>query len=178
MKAIKITTDDVISVVDIQEPTLKGMQEQVGGSIEVVRPWGFMNLQVPEKETLCMIVNEEGRLLGLEINEVGSYLYNDIRERENYSWDSIIGNILIMAEGFMNGEPDIVGLTIEQTIVLYRELKSKFSLLKEKKCRVCGCTDISACPGGCYWVEDDLCSECVEVDEEIEIEIEIEEENK
>jgi hypothetical protein len=32
-------------------------------------------------------------------------------------------------------------------------------------CRVCGCTDYHACPGGCYWVEDpegmgDLCSQC------------------
>lgn len=25
-------------------------------------------------------------------------------------------------------------------------------------CRVCGCTDDEACPGGCEWVENDLCS--------------------
>jgi hypothetical protein len=30
-----------------------------------------------------------------------------------------------------------------------------------RTCRVCGCTDDHACPGGCYWVEDDLCSQCV-----------------
>lgn len=30
------------------------------------------------------------------------------------------------------------------------------------KCRVCGCTDDHACPGGCYWVEPDLCSVCAE----------------
>ena len=29
-------------------------------------------------------------------------------------------------------------------------------------CRVCGCTDMHACEGGCSWVEDDLCSACVE----------------
>lgn len=29
-----------------------------------------------------------------------------------------------------------------------------------RKCRVCGCTDDHACPGGCYWVEEDLCSQC------------------
>ncbi len=29
-------------------------------------------------------------------------------------------------------------------------------------CRVCGCTDAKACVGGCYWVEDDLCSQCVQ----------------
>lgn len=26
-------------------------------------------------------------------------------------------------------------------------------------CRVCGCTDDAACPGGCEWA-DDLCSRC------------------
>lgn len=30
----------------------------------------------------------------------------------------------------------------------------------EQACRVCGCTWYNACPGGCYWVENDLCSEC------------------
>lgn len=27
-------------------------------------------------------------------------------------------------------------------------------------CRDCGCTNLSACDGGCWWVEDDLCSSC------------------
>jgi len=31
---------------------------------------------------------------------------------------------------------------------------------EENRCRVCGCTNMQACPGGCYWVEDDLCSRC------------------
>lgn len=35
-------------------------------------------------------------------------------------------------------------------------------LFDEQKCRVCGCTDDYACPGGCYWVEPDLCSKCAE----------------
>lgn len=29
-----------------------------------------------------------------------------------------------------------------------------------QRCRVCGCTDDQACPGGCSWVEPDLCSRC------------------
>lgn len=28
-------------------------------------------------------------------------------------------------------------------------------------CRVCGCTQERACPGGCFWAEVNLCSECV-----------------
>ena len=33
---------------------------------------------------------------------------------------------------------------------------------EKRKCRVCGCTWNNACPGGCYWVEWDLCSKCVD----------------
>lgn len=36
------------------------------------------------------------------------------------------------------------------------------ALAAQRRCRVCGCTDNNACfPASCYWVEDDLCSECV-----------------
>jgi hypothetical protein len=31
---------------------------------------------------------------------------------------------------------------------------------KAPTCRVCGCTDKKACPGGCFWIEPDLCSAC------------------
>lgn len=30
-----------------------------------------------------------------------------------------------------------------------------------RTCKSCGCTDLHACPGGCHWVTDDLCSNCV-----------------
>ncbi len=30
----------------------------------------------------------------------------------------------------------------------------------EPFCRVCGCTENKACPGGCWWVEEYLCSSC------------------
>ncbi|AVP97940.1 hypothetical protein C7S18_12335 [Ahniella affigens] len=29
-----------------------------------------------------------------------------------------------------------------------------------RACRVCGCTAITACASGCWWVEADLCSSC------------------
>lgn len=37
--------------------------------------------------------------------------------------------------------------------------------MSSKKCRVCGCTDQTACTtaaGPCHWVEQDLCSACAE----------------
>jgi len=32
--------------------------------------------------------------------------------------------------------------------------------LEVRRCRKCGCTDMHACPGGCSWVDADLCSAC------------------
>jgi hypothetical protein len=35
--------------------------------------------------------------------------------------------------------------------------------LATRACRICGCTDTTACTGqgaNCHWVEDDLCSYC------------------
>ncbi len=37
----------------------------------------------------------------------------------------------------------------------------KCETCEKRVCRVCGCTWNNACPGGCYWVEFDLCRECV-----------------
>jgi len=34
-------------------------------------------------------------------------------------------------------------------------------VLELRRCRACGCTNEEACPEGCSWVEEDLCSECV-----------------
>lgn len=31
-----------------------------------------------------------------------------------------------------------------------------------QQCRSCGCSNLSACEGGCWWFEDDLCSSCVQ----------------
>jgi hypothetical protein len=33
---------------------------------------------------------------------------------------------------------------------------------KVRTCRICGCDDLHACEGGCYWISDsdDLCSRC------------------
>jgi hypothetical protein len=36
----------------------------------------------------------------------------------------------------------------------------------EPQCRVCGCTELDACEGGCSWVERDLCSRCWELSPE------------
>ena len=37
-----------------------------------------------------------------------------------------------------------------------------------RTCRSCGCTDERACPDGCWWVEDDLCSTCQASNEKLQ----------
>jgi len=44
-----------------------------------------------------------------------------------------------------------------------RVRRNGLDYLFEQVCRVCGCTQLHACEGGCYWVEVDLCSRCVPV---------------
>lgn len=60
----------------------------------------------------------------------------------------------------------------EQVATLYKQARQRnigiisvtqkgtTKLLKVRKCRQCGCTDLRACPGGCAWVTEDLCSRC------------------
>ena len=50
---------------------------------------------------------------------------------------------------------DMKRLKCWQGFFLYR-------VQNEPVCRVCGCTENNACPGGCWWAEDDLCSACAE----------------
>jgi hypothetical protein len=54
---------------------------------------------------------------------------------------------------------DVANLAMMMFDVAAAEMK------KVRACRVCGCTDDHACPGGCSWVVDpkggNLCSRCV-----------------
>lgn len=124
MKAIKITTDNVISVIDIQEPTLKGMQEHVGGHIETVRGYDLNNLDAPGAHDLLIIVNEEGKRKELPYNIITTDLVD--------FGDFIVGDALIMAEGFVDGEPDIVGLTDEQAQALMEHFEYNYDLEETK----------------------------------------------
>lgn len=98
MKGIVVTTDLEIRIEEFSDPLYKTVGSAVGGYIEHVRP---ARLRHP----YCMIVNEEGRLLDLPLNYVGSYFYGTDQHGE-----PIVGNIVIMKDGYRNGEPDIVGL--------------------------------------------------------------------
>lgn len=98
MKGIVVTTDCEVRIEDFGDPLYKTVGSAVGGYIEHVRP---MRLACP----FCMIVNEEGRLQNLPVNSLGSFLYGADQHGE-----PIVGDIVIMKDGYRDGEPDIIGL--------------------------------------------------------------------
>ena len=81
------------------EKMLGDLQDAVDGFIEIVRPFGRFGGH------LVMVVNEEGLIQDLPANPIGSLIYGDM----------IAGTIVIMKEGIRNGEPDLIGLTEEET---------------------------------------------------------------
>lgn len=67
--------------------------------MEIVHPVGLDPKWV-------MVVNENGRWYGLPRNHTASILYGC----GLYHAEPIVGNAVIMKEGFVDGEPDIIGL--------------------------------------------------------------------
>lgn len=117
MKGIVITPMCEISVKDFESPLYKSVGEVVDGYIEHVLP------RLLEKP-YCMIVNEEGLLRNLPINLVGSLLCDTIS-----NGIPIVGTIVIMKDGINEeGEPDILGLTEDETSYMYRLMKTVFGL--------------------------------------------------
>lgn len=102
MKGIVIKTDGNMSVKEFGEPLYQTAGAAVGGYIEIVHPVG---LPAP----YLMIVNEEGLLQELALNGIGSVLYGTPVHGQ-----PIVGNVVIMKDGFVNGEPDAVGVEIEE----------------------------------------------------------------
>lgn len=98
MKGVVVTTDLNVRIEEFGNPLYKTVGTAVGGYIEHVKP---ARLRHP----YCMIVNEEGRLLDLPLNPIGSYFYGTDQHGE-----PIAGNIVVMKDGYRDGERDIIGL--------------------------------------------------------------------
>ena len=112
MKGIVCTAKDELEIRDFAEPLHETVGKAVGGWFEIVHPVGM-------KRPFVMLVNEEGLLLNLDVNALGSFLYGTLAHGH-----PIVGDIVIMKEGFVDGEPDIVGLT-DQEADAFMELFKK-----------------------------------------------------
>lgn len=99
MKGIVVTTNNKATVREFTSPLFESVGDAVGGFIEVVHPRGL-------PQPYCMVVNEEGLLRGLPYNAHGSLLYGTPDHGH-----PIVGDIVIMQEGWTDEGPDIVGLS-------------------------------------------------------------------
>ena len=84
---IHITTDNAVQVVppkNGEDYSLEELQGFVGGYIEIVRL----------AEGQLMVVNEEGKLLGLPLNRIATVIYQDCGHN-----DAILGNALVCPDG-------------------------------------------------------------------------------
>jgi len=87
-----------------------------------------------------------GESLGiLKDQKTQSFLYEKLGKKRG-KFEACKKGELIRA--FLESGVDLAGKVPEEILV------------KERKCRVCGCTDDHAWTGGCFWVEEDLCSAC------------------
>ena len=102
MIALVVNTKNEIRRVEYDPPHYEVIREAVGGHYELVRPRGL-------QEPYCMMVNEEGLLLGLPLNPLGCYLYGTMVHGA-----PIVGNIMILKLGRYAGEPDVVGMTDDE----------------------------------------------------------------
>lgn len=91
---LRLCTSGEIKIIDANETfTLRELQSEVGGGIDIVRCQYGINL--------TMVVNDEGLLLGLPRNPYASFLYGGIRSN---AW--IAGDAVLCVRR-MDPEPDV-----------------------------------------------------------------------
>lgn len=116
--AIYITTTNRISVIElrvINGSMLEELQHAVGGWIEIVR-----GMYLPDP--LRIVCNEEGHLQGISLNRAASLLYGS----------DIVGNVLLVAQGWRGREPDIVGLTDGLAEEICSKMLRRFPFLRRR----------------------------------------------
>ena len=96
--ALKVTTDLKVEKIDLKEPLHESLRKSLGGYFELVHP---RRLERP----YCMLVDGDGLLKDLQLNSVGSYLY----ETDKHS-QPIVGDIFIMREANSIDGSILVGL--------------------------------------------------------------------
>ena len=72
METIKITTDNKISIIDLDFKNYKAIQKEIGGHFETVKTKRLLDYF---KAPVIMLVDEEGIIKGLPFNTVASGFY-------------------------------------------------------------------------------------------------------
>lgn len=76
MKTVKVTTDNRISVIDVDFDNFRSIQKAIGGHFEIVHT---QKMSKYFGSPVLMLCDERGHIKGLPVNAVGSYFYDTIR---------------------------------------------------------------------------------------------------
>lgn len=116
---VKVTSDNMVSLIPCKDKgiTLLVLKKEVGGYIELVR--------LPRLPDLAMIVNENGYMLHLPFNAVGSGLYGSTDH-------AVLGDIILGS--FYNPDPEVESDVYAFDSITALKIKGMVhSLLKEYK---------------------------------------------
>ena len=91
MKTVKVTTDNVVSIIDVDFKNYKDIQRAIGGRFETVRT--MRTQAVFGDEDLVMIVDESGLLKRLPENMLGCVLYGSYEHGHPIAGDLIFAKI-------------------------------------------------------------------------------------
>lgn len=73
MKTVKVTTDNKISIIDVDSDDFRSIQRAIGGHFETVHT--RLMADYFKDPSVIMLVDEEGLIKELPLNPVGSALY-------------------------------------------------------------------------------------------------------
>lgn len=118
MKTVKITTDNVVSVIDVDFNDFRSIQKAIGGYFEIVKTQKMFDYF---KQPMIFMADEEGHVKRLPLNQLGSHFYGT----ERHGWP-IAGDIILAVP---YGEY-ILGLDDAEAIK--RQLLKDFDFLKEE----------------------------------------------
>lgn len=120
MRVIKITTDNKISIIDIDLSNFREILSAIGGGCEIFESVSTHWLNYYFMQPVRMLVDDEGLMVNLDMNAVASWFYG-YEEHGN----PIVGNAVIVG---ISG-PELVEL--EQVELYYVQLLSDFPALLE-----------------------------------------------
>lgn len=190
MNIKKVTEEEAIEIIDTREPIglFYQIENDINGTffVGIDNSSGDANVEEFETKEECFAWLKQEEYYG-DINKTDIYMgalakwgsvpqivmvFEEMAELQKELSKNLRGkdNRYDIAEEIADVE-----IMLEQMKILYNaenlvESNKKYKLKRLadrvgeiRKCRVCGCTDFKACEGGCYWVEDNLCSKCAEV---------------
>lgn len=105
MQGLLIKSNDEIYMKDFEEPLYESIRNTLNGFFEIVRlNHNTTFIEMLGRKDFVLLVNDEGLLNNFSTNYVCSCLYKG----------AIAGDAILMKEGEVYGEPDIIGITKEE----------------------------------------------------------------